>query len=126
MLFKACVLKNFLLATGKVRITKMQFCLFSSTCGTLKKCLSHGGPFQNFWDQLRIKDGEEEEEEGGGYFGKASVVCAYGVVCVCGKCNGVAVDVLNDVFCAVSLSDTMWSATAVLLRKTAFGGNASL
>ena len=32
----------------------------------------------------------------------------------------------NDVFCAVSFSDTLWSAVFVLLIKNVFVGNAGL
>ena len=55
-----------------------------------------------------------EDQEG--HFGKVVVVC------VCGECHGESNDVLNDVFCAVSLSGAMWS---VLLEETAHCGHAS-
>ena len=48
----------------------------------------------------------------GRHFGLA--ICACGVVCVCGECRMSGF----DVFCAVSLSRTMWSAESVLLEKT--------
>ena len=41
------------------------------------------------------------EDQGAQFGAGRCVVC--GAVCVCGECHGVSNDVLNDVFCAVSL-----------------------
>ena len=81
----------------------------------------HRGPFEDHGGREGGGGGRGERRGGGGArFGKASVVC------VCGDCSGVSDDVVNDVFCAVSLSGTMRSVMSMLLKGTAFGGQASL
>ena len=59
-------------------------------------------------------------------FSERQVLSVSVVLSACRECHGVSNDVLNDLFCAVSLSGTMQCAVSVLLEKTAFGENASL
>ena len=64
-----------------------------------------GGSFSNSEKRKWAPDPFENQE--GAHFGKVSVVCVCGVVCVWVACRGVSDDVLVTSFCAVSLSGTM-------------------